>query len=234
MDPSEVYINALISNNNGALAMEKGNFEVAKNSFRKALALITSIASLETRSTSRCMSVWSNNAPLKMKDVCCTAEGQATFVFKRSLILLPESSNDPLGPAPLNLDGYAQESAAVVFNIALSHHLIALSTNRSDMLERALKFYEFANSIRQRQDASMEIIDLALLNNVGQAQHEFCNYSTARECFDMLTKRLILLKRQGAIRVLEKCDCNGFVLNSMMEQPTMAAAAWSYYHRTTS
>lgn len=72
---------------------------------------------------------------------------------------------------------------------------------------------------------STGIVDLAILNNVGQAQHEFCNYSTARECFKLLTRGLRRLNNRGMLSLLDGCDCDGFVLNAMLEEPVLAAAA---------
>lgn len=214
------YINALIQNNSGVVALEKGDFSNARDSFRKALDILTEIIARKELSQSSCAFQWSRNAP-----VFSTSAAQMTFVYKRALLMVP--SENSVDDATRNNDmEFGEESSAIVYNLALSYHLMGLSANRSDILERAMNFYSICNNIRKANNGGkMDIIDLALLNNVGQAQHEFCNYSTARECFDLLTKRLQLLNNHGMIALLERCDCDGFVLNAMLEEPTMAAAA---------
>eukprot|EP00543_Licmophora_paradoxa_P008713 CAMPEP_0202451198 /NCGR_PEP_ID=MMETSP1360-20130828/9680_1 /ASSEMBLY_ACC=CAM_ASM_000848 /TAXON_ID=515479 /ORGANISM="Licmophora paradoxa, Strain CCMP2313" /LENGTH=183 /DNA_ID=CAMNT_0049069705 /DNA_START=88 /DNA_END=636 /DNA_ORIENTATION=+ len=176
----------------------------------------------------RALTQWSNNAPV-INNVSCSSETQMTFVYRRALLMVPGEEHDLAVESQqhsIDDSDFSAESSAILYNMALTHHLMGLATNRSDVLERALKFYEISNNIRQnKDDKDLDILDLAIANNVGQAQHEFCNYGTARECFDLLTRRLQLFNTYGMICLLAQCDCEGFVLNAMLEQPTMAAAA---------
>lgn len=227
MNPSELYINALVHNNSGVLRLESGNFEGARDSFRNALDTLSQAVSLGV-TTYECNATfqWSNNAPL-INNNSSTPEAQMTFVYKRAVVMIP--GGDEQQTTKSTSFDFSEESAAILFNMALTHHLMGLAANRTDILERSLKFYEISNSIRQHKDQKapqhLDVLDLAIANNVGHAQHEFCNYGTARECFDLVTSRLQQLNCQGMICTLEQCDCEGFVLNAMMEQPTLAAAA---------
>lgn len=234
MHLTNMYTSAIIENNNGVIAMEAGDYESARMCFRRALnVIIEAVRTRQLPPIGRPSLHWSENAPLcsnqrkSLKKEDTATVSHLPFVYRRAIVIVTDSThwydNDQ---QYTNMEyNYAEESSAIVFNLALSCHLFALSENRSEILQRAVKFYEIANEIRQKNCLHMDIIDLALINNVGQAQHEFCNYGLACQCFGMMLNRLKVLNNEGLVYMLSQCDRDGFLMNGMLEQPTIAAAA---------
>lgn len=234
MKPTSTYMSAILENNSGVQALKTGEYEQARICFRRALNIITEAISLNRPpSRSRPTLHWSENAPLgndlrtKVKQEKWSTEANLPFVYRRAIFIAPDAEQSYDGGRHFTTTerDYAEESSAIVFNMALSCHLFALNANRSDILERAMKFYEIANNIRQKNCLQMDILDLALLNNVGHAQLEFCNYGVACQCFGMMIHRMQVLHKEGLVCTLSQYDRDGFLLNGLLEQPTIAAAA---------
>lgn len=214
-----MYSEAIKLNNHGVALLSKGHFEDARHSFRDALDVIKSLllASKDNFDYQQQdgLSVgfqWSINAPHYFADI-------NSFVFGRALIIVSSSG--------YSNHGYPEESTAIIYNIALGHHLLALERNCSSLMSKALKFYDIAKEIRKRKKESTKLegeklVDAAILNNVGQICIESFDYDNARRCFDQLSDRLLSLNRSG---FLEANDCEGFMLNLLLEEPSLAAAA---------
>lgn len=214
-----MYSEAIKLNNQGVALLSKGHFEDARHYFRDALDVIKSLllASKDTFDYQQQdgLSVgfqWSSNAPHYFTDI-------NSFVFGRALIIVPSSG--------CSKHGYPEESTAIIYNIALGHHLLALERNCSNLMSKALKFYDIAKEIRRRKKESMKLegeklVDAAILNNIGQICIESFDYDNARRCFDQLSDRLLSLNRSG---FLDANDCEGFMLNLLLEEPNLAAAA---------
>jgi hypothetical protein len=96
-------------------------------------------------------------------------------------------------------------SAAIIFNLALAHHLYATERERSSesdpslnvtMLEKSVRLYEFAHHLLTRQQGlDLDIVFLmATINNLGHA-HKALNASSpkAQNCFQQLMSVLMLL-----------------------------------------
>eukprot|EP00542_Grammatophora_oceanica_P017235 CAMPEP_0194047910 /NCGR_PEP_ID=MMETSP0009_2-20130614/26139_1 /TAXON_ID=210454 /ORGANISM="Grammatophora oceanica, Strain CCMP 410" /LENGTH=223 /DNA_ID=CAMNT_0038693667 /DNA_START=125 /DNA_END=796 /DNA_ORIENTATION=+ len=223
-----MYNKAISLNNKGVSQIEKGTFDDARKSFRSALdamrsAVIQSQEEIKDKTDNTSAGdaavvfQWSSNAPLSDGS---TSPIGSSFVYRRALHIIQAQVGD-------RATGFPEESAAIVFNLALSSHLIGLQTNNSSMLEKALQFYEIANNIRQRKNEEHkllgeQLLDAAILNNQGQIYHEFIEYGSAQRCFDQLSSRLVTLSRGG---FLEQKDSEGFILNLMIQAPSLAAAA---------
>ena len=214
------YLNAMQLNNKGAHALEFGDFRMAHDCFKAALDTMTTTIpkteDLNDIEESDVIFRWSNNPPETRY-----FQNEKQFVFGRALIIIPATNIDYV------ID-FSQESAAIVFNLAVVFHLIGLQLNRSDCLQRATNFYEIANSIRRRagfccEQNNIEILDVSILNNCGAIYQESCDYEAASRCFDMVAKQL---RKFGCLMSqMTREDCDGFTMNCMMQQPQLAAAA---------
>lgn len=115
----------------------------------------------------------------------------------------------------------------MVYNLALSFHLSSIALNVSDMMRKAKTLYEIAAAIRQRtmKPDDLDVFKMVILNNLGQIYHEQTDYTTAKSCFGQLSVQLASLQEHDLLHWISKDDCDGFVLNAMLEAPDLAAAA---------
>ncbi len=215
------YTTALQFNNDGVVRLEEGNFHEARHCFKRALdtmtAAITQCGEDQHNEGEESTPAfhWSLNPRHALHEASHCGN---SFVYSRALYITASKR--------IQTSEYTDESAAIVYNLALSFHLIG-SENSSDSMEKAMQFYEIASAIRARKSGTkLEILDLAILNNTGQICVEWFNYDAARQCFSQLSDRLVLLNHCGLIdHFLEQRDCDGFVLNVMLDEPSLAAAA---------
>jgi len=221
MTPSN-YQNAVELNNEGVSCLEDGSFNVAHAYFKRALDTMTDVITLhgevvcvdEEESTVKFL--WSDNPRCALHET--PHQFGLSFLYSRALyISAPKQREKPEGN---------DESAAIVYNLGLSFHLIG-NEDGSKSLATAMKFYEIASAIRSRKAATkIGILDLAILNNVGQICMEGFNFGAARQFFDQLSVGLILLNHSGRLSsFLEQNDCDGFLLNVLLEEPSLAPAA---------
>jgi tetratricopeptide (TPR) repeat protein len=233
------YLDAIKINNNGVSQLEAGRFVHARNEFKSALdtikeAVVQAQKGFEcnTNYSSKGNSVtfrWGNNPakhPQHIPIESVLVSIDSSFVYKRALRISPTDT----GPSESTL---SEESAAIVYNLALAYHLMGLE-GAASLLEKSLKFYQIAFAINVRKGDSshsnkltggVNLINLAILNNSGQINHELLDYAASRQCFRLLSSRLHLLSNFGFQGVLEENDCKGFILNLMLSEPDIAAAA---------
>jgi hypothetical protein len=219
---SSMYAIAIQYNNEGVVRLESGDYRAARTLFKGALDTMTeaisSVADKEgfVEEYSTLCFQWSCNP--RKRTLHEAKQAGSSFIYSRALYI-------PAAKNPEEVD-YSEESAAIVYNLALSFHLIGTESN-SEALDKAIQFYEIASAIRSRKSLTkLEVIDLALLNNMGQICVETFNYNAARVYFNDLSDRLASLNHCGFLtECLEQHDCDGFVLNVMIEEPSLAAAA---------
>ena len=215
----ELYVRAIALNNQGALLFEAGKLKQAHDSFRLAMDSITK--GMTKKGETDCSQngetgyAWSCNPCLPLH-----AAQPSTFVYQHAITL---RAADLASMAECQL-----ESAAIVWNMGLCFFIMGLANPKDRYLRRALKFYELARVIRRiGHRGSQEMIDLALLNNIGQIHCEFLEYAEARSWFNLVSEHLALLHHTGFMtNRVEPQDCDGFVMNVLMaEEPTCSAAA---------
>jgi tetratricopeptide (TPR) repeat protein len=225
------YHTAICFNNQGVTHFEQGNYEQARSMFRKSLEGIK--VALAERSADASNNVsgasgpcvgfgWSKNGPLHA-DLNLPAPAAPNFIFCRALVIVPPS-DDFLPQTDL-----PKESTAIIYNMALAYMLSGFLTNCSSLLEKGRKFLEIALAIRQRsgsEPAKLDgerLLDVAICNNLGWINQEFCDFETAQRCFHEVSARLGPLHDSGHI---DKQDCEGFIANLVLDaHPNMAAAA---------
>ena len=116
-------------------------------------------------------------------------------------------------------------SAAIIFNMALTFHKLALTqegSKRAQFLSKAVKLYEFGASLKENMVWS-NFLHLAILNNLGLAHELLGNKQQAEQCFQQLLSCILYIIdcRQGGVSALEiffqntmhiifpGCDLNG-------------------------
>lgn len=225
------YQTAICFNNEGVAHFEQGNYEQARSMFRKSLEVIKITLAERTNATDASSSsnisgpsvgfAWSRNGPLHA-DLNLPAPAAPNFIFCRALVIVPPSDDFvPQTDLP-------QESTAIIYNMALAYMLSGFLTNCSSLLEKGRKFLEIALAIRQRRSESAKLdgerlLDVAICNNLGWINQEFCDFETAQQCFHEVSARLGPLHDSGH---LDKQDCEGFIANLVLDaHPNMAAAA---------
>ena len=221
------YFNSIALNNDGCEHMECGEFLSARNCFRDSLQFMT-MAIVEAQKEME-------NQPQPLDDGERLSEFQWSvlphaplhqtpdvFIYERAIFIYRDD-DDP-GPSAFEL---SDESSMIVFNLGLSFHLLARSTNKAMLANEALGFYKIAEAIRCRrtQSGTPELIDLAISNNIGHALYEQVNYEQACSYFWTLKEGLLYFNQEGLFDFISHHDSDGFVLNASIAKVNLAAAA---------
>ena len=93
-------------------------------------------------------------------------------------------------------------SIAIMFNLALSHHLNALSAftkEQHDMwLHHALSLYELAYTIQMQEDSEVSVeCTMATINNLGQVHYALGNTEKASRCFNHLLSTIVFVQQDS-------------------------------------
>jgi tetratricopeptide (TPR) repeat protein len=126
------------------------------------------------------------------KHAACVTKGSDTnsgFVHRRSIHV----QEDKLS----NVHSAEVFAAAIVFNLALAHHLTGENSNDPVLLQKAVKLYEHALALAQRSEDSIGdgsvLFHLAILNNLGQLYKELKRNVLAGKFFHQLLSMLMYL-----------------------------------------
>jgi tetratricopeptide (TPR) repeat protein len=122
------------------------------------------------------------------KNAACVTKGSDTnsgFVHRRSMHV----QEDKL--TKVHSEVYA---AAIVFNLALAHHLTGENSCNPLFLQKAVKLYERALALAQTEDYIGDdsvLFHLAIINNLGQVYKELKRNMLAGKCFHQLLSLLM-------------------------------------------
>lgn len=127
--------------------------------------------------------------------------------------------------------GYLIElSFMQLYNLALCHHLSALSssdTASEKKLQKALSLYELAYTITMTEDIQPTVLQtIAIVNNLGHIHSALGHTDCSQQCFENLLSTIMFIKDCGEENSVEQMD--GFlsnVMNLMNNGCTLAAAA---------
>lgn len=205
-----------------------GNYSNARDTFKKALILMKANVKgsrkrqLESTESSSVSFRWSSNTPLPSERSHAESSAGSSFVYRRALLIIPATFKGTHDCYP--------ETAAMLFNLSLSFHIEGHLTNNSTMMDKAMKAYNVALTIRRRRKLcrklqSDRLVDVAINNNMAMIHQEFMEFDKARSCFAKISRSLRSLGSSGC---LEQNEYQGLVLNLMMgrqNQNTLAAAA---------
>jgi tetratricopeptide (TPR) repeat protein len=124
------------------------------------------------------------------KNAACVTKGSDTnsgFVHRRSIHVQEDKLR--------NVHSVVI-AVAIVFNLALAHHLTGVENNCNPvLLQKAVKLYEHALTIAQTHGIGDDSIlfHLAIINNLGQLYKELKRNVLAGKCFHQLLSMLMYL-----------------------------------------
>lgn len=129
-------------------------------------------------------------------------------------------------------------SSIVIFNLALSHHLLAIQTkllnpkqHTTALLAKSMKLYELAIQLQQ-QDAAIssancsKLFILSLLNNLGNIYRLLGNEVASQYCFQQLLSLLLYLNyHDGFSKISDTSNYSTFFKNVLRQHMDTAPAA---------
>jgi hypothetical protein len=142
-----------------------------------------------------------------------------------SPLLLPEDIYfDQYSPA-------VEASVAIMFNLALSHHLCALYgehkniNDRQSKLDQAIALYELAYTVGMQDEGDLNVeFTMATINNLGHIHRVKGNREKSNQCFRHLLSTLLFLQSYGQTN----CRTDEFfqsVMHLILQEQAVAPAA---------
>ena len=214
---------AIYYNNVGIAYLEKGNHEDALRMLKEAAQqLYTATLSHKTSVIQEADHVTETECDVFFK----------AHDFPRRPLVTNTESNTFLCSVPIFLSvmncsgGYTQESAVVLYNMALTYHLNAISANSiSKALQNAMILFEMASNLSLQVDTSEQTsqIIMSSLNNLGLLHHEQGNYSRSHQYFEDLSVYISSLRTPTDRFVAT--ERRAFLLNAMVLRNEAKGAA---------
>jgi hypothetical protein len=129
-----------------------------------------------------------------------------------------------------------EASVAIMFNLALSHHLNALlgssfqgATLGVSTLEQAISLYELAYTVQMQEDAELNVeFAMAIINNLGHIHRQMGDKEKAAKCFGHLLSTMCFLQSFGGGQAANTpCQTEIFLysISHLILQDTASAAA---------
>ena len=177
--------------------------------------------------------------PSDVSSECCGSAAAESVSSLRSqdMILLDPSFRTifchpitlPMKQEKPTVEVYNKYSFAILFNLALAHHLAGMECpeSRKGKLRKALRLYEFAYSIQVQEDIQLQIkYTLGMVNNLGHIQELLGDHQKAHQCFQHLLSTLMYVLEGGEANEDGKWDI--FLHNVshlILRESALAAAA---------
>jgi tetratricopeptide (TPR) repeat protein len=218
MDPSTAIAVAGF-NNEGVILIESGLYNEAITEFSKGLTMVQQVLALQGNDsiTEPASHSSSCHFHFKMQEPKATNElvgqeevlGNEPFIFRAPLYIESRATDHT------SFTHYVKSSFMLLYNLALTHHLSALSgDNTQKRLQKALKLYELAYTIQLTEDIQLSILQtMAIVNNLGQIHTALQDEEKARMCFKHLLSSIMFVHDYGDRGSLEQMD--GFIANVM-------------------
>jgi tetratricopeptide (TPR) repeat protein len=168
----------------------------------------------------------------KPQDTCMLKNREGPYVFDQPIAIEPGNTS------------CVEQSATMLYNLALSHHLQGLNSNggiQEEIANKAITLYESALSLvsdlvndAERQQArghqhnyNIDIrLIVACLNNIGQIHFEMGQYNLSEALFGRLSGVLMTVRQSDVVSSISFGDWGGLILNTMtMVNPRLAPAA---------
>jgi hypothetical protein len=238
-------------NNSGVQHLQNCQYGDAANHFTEALRLSKGILSFfESQRGDSGMDVnrqpetddrSNSKGPCSRSDACCAVvtplhrcendnesidklssewEAHHQFVY-RTPLQLSESVHIS------NYESSVEISVAIMFNMALSHHLHALHGHvqgRDVVLGQAVALYELAYTVQMQEEIELSVeCTMAIINNLGQIHGVLGNQEKSCQCFRNLLSTILFLQSYGEAT----SETEGFVqsVSHLILKETAAPAA---------
>jgi tetratricopeptide (TPR) repeat protein len=236
-------------NNVGASQLVNGRYANAINSFTRSLSLAKSaIAVLVAENQAKHMNNCTSHS-LQPQRRCAVV----LFKYSAASVAAPEAKVQPvvddrhndalrgLYMFPLDLsesaeyqhyDPTVEASIAIMFNLALAHHLSALygPFNRcACTLEQAIDLYELAYTVQMQEDAKLSIeLTMAIINNLGHIHRLLGDEDKGGQCFRHLLSTIFFFRSYGERHINSVCchtDTFVYSVSYLILRKTVAGAA---------
>jgi tetratricopeptide (TPR) repeat protein len=192
MTSSHIEKTAISMNNQGASLIDAGRTLEAISILSSALKYFQQQLFSEPEDTSVMLGHCSLDEMMSRNITRDTQEGSYTnsgFVHRRSIHV----QQDTLCNARCSF----VIAVAILFNLALAHHLTGVEKSRNPvLLQKAVKLYEHAHKlVRGTQGVGKDsvLFHLAVINNLGQLHKELKQDVLAEKCFHQLLSLLMYL-----------------------------------------
>jgi tetratricopeptide (TPR) repeat protein len=212
-------------NNEGVTLIESGLYDEAISEFSKGLTLVKKILALqgdddeadEAETSAEPESQSPSYHFHKMQEPKATNEcgdqeeflSDETFIFRAPLYIQSRVTDHT------SFTYYLESSFMLLYNLALTHHLSALSgKDTQKRLQKALGLYEFAYTIQTTEDIQLTVLQtMAIANNMGQIHAALDDEVKSRQCFQHLLSSIMFVNDCGERDSVEQMD--GFIANVM-------------------
>lgn len=211
MDSADRLYMIVTLNNLGASSLKNGNISKALESLSAAFCAVKELYYDDT-----------------------TRAGQTTEGIEyrlddcMTMPLLNEANNDdedcvyrhPITLPALTIKASRQANhvttIAIIFNLALTHHLLGKMPNRQNtnsMLKKAMRLYEYALALQQSSRRHLLVVVtksstffiMAAINNLGLVQKDLNETESSEKCFQQLLSILMCLTHY------RKCDVSVYI-----------------------
>jgi tetratricopeptide (TPR) repeat protein len=151
---------------------------------------------------------------MHVEQTCLFASPPSTAysMYNRALVLSDDQDDYSL------LVRYQHRTGAIIlYNLALVHHNIGIHLGASTALPHALRLYEMAFEAIDQQGASLvdvQILLLALLNNMGNIHTHLFHFENAQRCLENL--RMVVLAASSSTMAMDE-DYIFFFINSLYQ-----------------
>ena len=137
----------------------------------------------------------SSMSSLETREMMMLVDPNQRSIFCQPIILRAGKDERP------TLKLYNRFSFAIMFNLALAHHLSWMESpgaSRLGKLRKALRLYEYAYSIQMQEDVQLQITyTLGMVNNLGHIQEHLGEVQKAHQCFQHLLSTLMYVIEGG-------------------------------------
>jgi hypothetical protein len=204
-------------NNEGVTALLKGESQAAIDAMSKSIRLMTQELSKPSEDRkSDCTTAASEQEEARSVEIPET-DSFETIVFNQAIII-PSDGGEQSG---IDVHVY---SAAVIFNLALVHHLQA-SKGDIACMAKAEKLYATVLKLVDDRACHMRVavlVKLASMNNLSQIRYAKGEYEHAREGLNQLSSFL----RRTNQALFEEPQVQGLLMNALLlKAPKVAPAA---------
>ena len=211
----------VVQNNNfAAMAMVRNCHRETAVLMRRTLVKLNELYEIQESKSEMMMDIDNGDFPAKMpvsqplqSVVVSTrpnvSEDSFPSFFRRALLLSPEEESVPL------------IAAVVLYNLALSEHLLGSSLNNSKKISSAHRFYSLAYQIIEESKSKCafeDLLVLAVINNLGDTSSQLYQSKRARKWFHCLGHILGMTCSGKMMPAIQEDDYMFFYLNVMLHQ----------------
>jgi tetratricopeptide (TPR) repeat protein len=219
---------AIYYNNAGICYLEHGNHDDALRMLKEAAQRMYSVTVARKSSMETTDEDDSLDEPTMDRDMAPKSHD----IPRRSLISPAADNSSFMCSIPIFLsasdttESCTEESAIILYNMALTYHLNALSANPiSKALENAITLFGMAYNLclQVHQTERTSRVIMSSLNNMGLLHHDQGNYALSHQYFEDLSFYISSLNEPTERSVA--MERNGFLLNAMVLRNESQGAA---------